>query len=135
MIWDRAGRVQGVVRNTPAWQTGRMKNPSIDTLYREALVLADQARNWFDGAGQVARKGLAADAQAAFATESLRVTARLAAVMTWLIDGGKAVPPAWLGEPSPPLPAALAGTPGGQIALASRRLAVRVAAQETGMPR
>lgn len=112
-----------------------MHTPAIDAVYREALVLADQARGWFDTAGQARRVGLSAEAQAGFATESLRVTARLAAVMAWLIDGGRAPLPSWLAEPPPPLPAALAGTTGGQIALASRRLAARVTAMGGASPR
>ena len=108
-----------------------MDTKIIDALYREALLLADQARGWFDGAGRARREGLAAEAEAAFATESLRITARLAAAMAWLVDGGKGVPLALLGELPGPLPDALAGTPGGQIALASRALAARVAALAT----
>lgn len=101
---------------------------TLDTLHREALTLADHARGWFDGSGRSRRNSLPPEAQAAIATESLRVTARLVAVMAWLVDGGTAAAPASLAEAEPPIPAALAGTPGEAIARASRSLAARVAA-------
>ena len=121
---------------------------AIDMLYSEAVALADQARGWFDGAGQHWRQQLPPDAQALVATEGLEVTSRLMAVMSWLLDPahghdglahghdgsadgheGPAMRPflAETGADRPLLPV-LAGTPSGDIALASRQLAARVAA-------
>lgn len=107
---------------------------AIDRLYSEAVALADEARGWFDGAGQHWRRQLPPASQALVATESLEVTSRLMAVMSWLLDpahghAGLAVRPfiADTGIDRPLLPV-LAGTPGGDIALASRQLAARVGA-------
>ena len=102
---------------------------TIEAWYRETLRLADQARGWFDGAGRRHRAGLPLATQAEVAMESLRITARLAAAMAWLVDGGRGDPPSLLGEIPPPLPDALAHTPGGAVAVASRRLAATLAAQ------
>lgn len=109
---------------------------AIDALYREAVDLADHARRWFDGPGVAWRKALPVDAQAAVAIESLGTTARLMAVMAWLLDpaqsasAGAAKPGGLVaadeGELSSESP--LAGTPGGEIAAATRRLVAKVAA-------
>ena len=134
MIWACSRGVQGVAAAPPACQIESVPpsaahDPAhLDALYRDALRLADQARGWFDGAGRTRRNSLDPAAQASVATESLRVTARLAAAMAWLVDGGRGAPPVWLGDPAPPLPAALAGTPGAAIAEGSRALAAGLAA-------
>ena len=106
---------------------------AVEALYREAVVLGDRARAWFDGPGAGWRAGLPVDAQAQVATESLAVTSRLMAAMAWLLDPVHAAD----GLPLPPFaaesadiapPASLAGTPGGDIIVASRRLCARIAA-------
>lgn len=56
---------------------------SVDHLYAEAQRLADAARGYFDGPGVGDRSGLDALARAAFATESLAITARLIAIVSW----------------------------------------------------
>lgn len=104
----------------------------IDTLYREAVDLADQAWVWFDGPGMAWRRGLPVDAQAAVAIESLAITARLMAVMAWLLDPAHltisaASAPLVLDPDDERGPAVLAGTIGGVITAASRRLAAKVA--------
>jgi len=113
-----------------------MQQQSIDMLYREAVELADRARAWFDGPGVAWRAALPASGQAAVAIESLGTTARLMAVMAWLLD------PAHLVAKSAncsgvaivavdkdlPSGSPLIGTPGGLIAAAARRLATNVAA-------
>jgi hypothetical protein len=108
----------------------------MDTLYREAVDLADQARAWFDGPGMAWRGGLPVDAQAIVAIKSLGITARLMAVMAWLLDpahltaSAAAAPLALASDDNreSAAVAALAGTTGGIIAAASRRLAGRVTA-------
>lgn len=114
--------------------------PGFDSLYREAVQLADRARGWFDGPGQRWRAGLSPDDQAWVATESLAITARLIAVMAWLLDPANGVrgtrfgaaadtpmrpftlmPEAQLPDGSP-----LDGQPGGEIARASRHLVARL---------
>ena len=106
---------------------------ALDALYRQAVGLADRALGWFDGPGVEWRAGLPVDAQAAVAVESLGTTARLIAVMSWLLDPaqGGARSPAFVAAADPDLPAdsPLTGTIGGQIAAASRRLAVEIAAR------
>jgi regulator of CtrA degradation len=57
----------------------------IDGLYREAMSLAEEARTYFDSAGQWDRKKLSADQRVTFACESLKVTTRLMHVISWLL--------------------------------------------------
>ena len=53
-----------------------------DSLYVEAMVLADEARAYFDDAG---RDGLDAFERVLFSCESLKVTTRLMHVIAWLL--------------------------------------------------
>ena len=106
---------------------------SLETLYREAVDLADRARAWFDGPGVAWRAALPVDAQARAATESLAITARLMAVMSWLLDPAQSADTplrtfAVRAEPVQPLASPLAGTPGEALAEGSRRLVEKVAA-------
>jgi hypothetical protein len=109
----------------------------LDALYREAVVLADRARGWFDGPGVAWREALPARARAAAATEGLATTARLVAIIAWALDRRHTVADG-------PLPVmafspgvnfadtgALGDSPGDGIAAASRRLAARIAARAT----
>lgn len=111
------------------------RHQAIEALYRDAIDLADGARRWFDGPGLAWRAGLPPAAQAAVATESLAITARLMAIMAWLLDPAHSGPDAagrvlrpFILAPPPPLPAAspLDGTPGADIARGSRQLVARV---------
>lgn len=106
----------------------------LDLLYRDTLACGEAARSWFDGPGQAWRSGQPPSAQAAAALESLGVTARLLAVMTWLLH------PSHRGTPSRLQPLRhqealsfsddhpLAATPGGAIARASRQVLARAEA-------
>ncbi len=105
-----------------------MTADSLAALHRDVLLLGDQARGWFDGAGRARRNSLSPEMQAAVATESLRITARLAAAMVWLLDVRRGAAPATVCEPAGPIPEALSGTPGGAIAAGSRRIAERLVA-------
>ena len=62
-----------------------MKRRLIDTLYVEAMVLADEARGYFDETGRLERELLDPMARVAFSCESLKVTTRLMHVIAWLL--------------------------------------------------
>jgi regulator of CtrA degradation len=57
----------------------------IDSLYVEAMVLADEARSYFDSSGRDERLGLDPVLRIGFACESLKVTTRLMQVVAWLM--------------------------------------------------
>src|SRR3569623_3584901 len=57
----------------------------IGALYTEAMVLADEARFYFDSAGRDDRDSLDAFARVGFSCESLKVTPRLMHVIAWLL--------------------------------------------------
>lgn len=57
----------------------------VDNLYVEAMVLADEARAYFDGPGMEDRERLGAIVRLSFACESLKVTTRLMHVIAWLL--------------------------------------------------
>ncbi|USI72406.1 DUF1465 family protein [Sphingomonas morindae] len=64
--------------------------PLIDALYTEAMLLADEARGYFEYEGRLDRDALAPRDRIAFSCESLRVTTRLMHVIAWLL-GRRAV--------------------------------------------
>lgn len=57
----------------------------VDSLYIEAMVLADEARSYFDSAARDDRLSLAPVDRVAFSCESLKVTTRLMHVIAWLL--------------------------------------------------
>lgn len=57
----------------------------VDSLYVEAMVLADEARSYFDQLGRAERDALDALNRVAFSCESLKVTTRLMHVIAWLL--------------------------------------------------
>jgi regulator of CtrA degradation len=57
----------------------------VDSLYTEAMVLADEARSYFDEIGRAERDGLSPIERVAFSCESLKVTTRLMHVIAWLL--------------------------------------------------
>lgn len=57
----------------------------VDSLYVEAMVLADEARAYFDSAGRDDRLALEPRTRIGFACESLKVTTRLMQVIAWLM--------------------------------------------------
>lgn len=57
----------------------------VDSLYVEAMVLADEARGYFDQLGRDERDALEALSRVAFSCESLKVTTRLMHVIAWLL--------------------------------------------------
>jgi regulator of CtrA degradation len=54
-------------------------------LYSEAMLLADEARTYFDEAGRVEREALDPLIRVSFSCESLKVTTRLMHVIAWLL--------------------------------------------------
>lgn len=135
-VWrSSSGPVKALAPGAAGVPESGMDQPlqdAMDALYRDVVVLGDKARTWFDGPGLSWRGQLPIAEQAAVATESLATTARLMAVMAWLLD------PAQAGGTAPtlrplvidaaadqPLPGVLAPVPGGEIALASRQLVAR----------
>jgi regulator of CtrA degradation len=57
----------------------------VDSLYTEAMVLADEARSYFDEIGRAERSDLTPLQRVAFSCESLKVTTRLMHVIAWLL--------------------------------------------------
>ena len=57
----------------------------VDSLYTEAMVLADEARAYFDDAGREEQKTLEPFARVGFACESLKVTTRIMHIVAWLL--------------------------------------------------
>jgi regulator of CtrA degradation len=75
----------------------RIHRRLIDTLYVDAMVLADEARGYFDDAAKVARDSLDPIARVSFSCESLKVTTRLMHIIAWLltqraVDAGELAP-------------------------------------------
>ncbi len=70
--------------------TGRTSETRIhrrltDALYTEAMLLADEARGYFDEAGRAEREALDPLIRVGFSCESLKVTTRLMHVIAWLL--------------------------------------------------
>lgn len=57
----------------------------VDALYTEAMVLADEARAYFDDIGKGERLLLDSFARVGFACESLKVTTRIMHIVAWLL--------------------------------------------------
>lgn len=77
--------------------TSRIHRRLIDSLYVEAMLLADEARAYFDEIGREERDALDAMNRVAFSCESLKVTTRLMHIIAWLltqraVDAGELAP-------------------------------------------
>ncbi|MDQ3478252.1 MAG: DUF1465 family protein [Pseudomonadota bacterium] len=57
----------------------------IDAFYTEAMLLADEARSYFDDAGHKDRHHLDPFTRVTFACESLKVTTRIMHIVAWLL--------------------------------------------------
>ena len=89
---------------TPGLPHSTLHHRLIESLYREAMTLADAARSYFDDAGRSDRDILDPLARVGLSCESLTVTTRLMHVIAWLltaravhageIDGNEARQPA-----------------------------------------
>jgi regulator of CtrA degradation len=118
----------------------------VDSLYVEAMVMADEARGYFTYHGDVDRDEMPALARIAFSCESLKVTTRLMHVIAWLMaqrawqrgeiaDGAIRDPKYLLGDATPTDPEILVDFPFAACALieASEDLYDRVARLEARM--
>ena len=63
----------------------RMTPKLVDSLYMEAMLLADEARAYFDRNGRDDRMSLDPLLRVGFSVESLKVTTRLMHVIAWLL--------------------------------------------------
>ncbi|MGN6817378.1 MAG: DUF1465 family protein [Sphingomonas sp.] len=63
----------------------RIHRKLIDSLYVEAMVLADEARGYFDQGARLEREALDPLGRVTFSCESLKVTTRLMHVIAWLL--------------------------------------------------
>src|SRR5205085_1174264 len=63
----------------------RITSRLIDSLYTEAMLLADEARSYFDDAGRDERSTLEPFARVGFGCESLKVTTRIMHIVAWLL--------------------------------------------------
>lgn len=63
----------------------RITSRLIDSLYTEAMLLADEARSYFDEAGRDERASLEPFLRVGFACESLKVTTRIMHIVAWLL--------------------------------------------------
>lgn len=63
----------------------RMTPKLIDSLYVEAMLLADEARAYFDRNGRGDRMALDPLVRVGFSCESLKVTTRLMHIIAWLL--------------------------------------------------
>jgi regulator of CtrA degradation len=63
----------------------RLRGRLIDALYTEAMVLADEARAYFEHHSKADRERLDSFARVIFSCESLKVTTRLMHVLSWLL--------------------------------------------------
>lgn len=75
----------------------------VDALYTEALVLADEARSYFDDGARGDRLTLDPLTRVAFSCEALKVTTRLMHIVAWLltrraVEAGEIAPTATAGR-------------------------------------
>ena len=64
---------------------GRITPRLVDQFYTEAMLLADEARAYFDEEGRDERQSLEPFARVGFACESLKVTTRIMHIVAWLL--------------------------------------------------
>ncbi len=80
-----SGTFAAMDESTPPEPQVRITSRLIDSLYTEAMLLADEARSYFDDAGRGDRSTLEPFARVGFACESLRVTTRIMHIVAWLL--------------------------------------------------
>lgn len=117
----------------------RLRGRLIDSLYTEAMVLADEARSYFDQEGRADREQLTPLMRVTLSCESLKITTRLMNMLSWLltqravelgqIEGtAMRTSAGWADDDDGQDQASLAGLPRAAIGLieASRELQARV---------
>jgi len=125
----------------------RLRGRLVNSLYTEAMLLADEARGYFEHQGRDDRTLLDPLARVTLSCESLKVTTRLMHVLAWLLteraielgqmsDEEAAASARRLGDAAPSDAASLAGLPAPAIALveASQDLYARVRRLEVDAP-
>lgn len=125
----------------------RLRGRLINGLYTEAMLLADEARAYFDHVGREHRETLDPLGRVTLSCESLKITTRLMHVLAWLlteraVEVGQISPEEAteagrrLGEAASSHRGAIAGLPEQAIALieASQDLYVRVKRLESDDP-
>lgn len=75
----------------------RIHRRMIDALYVDAMLLADEARGYFDQGARIEREALDPLGRVTFSCESLKVTTRLMHIIAWLltqraVDSGELSP-------------------------------------------
>src|SRR5258708_19408840 len=80
-----SGTFAAMDESLPSQPQGRITSRLIDALYTEAMLLADEARSYFDDAGRDERSTLEPFARVGFACESLKVTTRIMHIVAWLL--------------------------------------------------
>lgn len=73
-------------------QASGLTEKLVDSLYVEAMVLADDARGYFDQFGRDARAEMTPLQRVSFSCESLKVTTRLMHSIAWLLSRRAADP-------------------------------------------
>jgi regulator of CtrA degradation len=76
LLWQTAGVEENSAALTPKL---------VDSLYIEAMLLADEARAYFDKNGRDDRLALDPLVRVGFSCESLKVTTRLMHIVAWLL--------------------------------------------------
>jgi len=125
----------------------RLRGRLVNSLYTEAMLLADEARAYFEHRGRDDRDELDPLARVSLSCESLKVTSRLMHVLAWLLteraielgqmtDNEAAAAARRLGDAAPSDASSLQGLPKAAIALidASQDLYARVRRLEVDPP-
>jgi regulator of CtrA degradation len=79
------GTLIGMDESLPHEPQVRITSRLIDSLYTESMLLADEARSYFDDIGRDERASLEPFARVGFACESLKVTTRIMHIVAWLL--------------------------------------------------
>lgn len=125
----------------------RLRGRLVNSLYTEAMLLADEARGYFDHQGRQDREALDPLARVVLSCESLKITTRLMHVLAWLLteraielgqmnEDEAAASSRRLGEATPSDAESVEGLPRSAIALvdASQDLYARVRRMEMEEP-
>src|SRR5687768_2931038 len=125
----------------------RLRGRLVNGLYTEAMLLADEARAYFDHTGREHREALDPLRRVTLSCESLKITTRLMHVLAWLLteraieigqmeEGEAAASARRLGEATATDVHAVEGLPAQAIALidASQDLYARVRRLENDVP-
>ena len=86
LTWTRTWHVGNMTESNESLETQTRITPRlIESLYTEAMLLADEARAYFDEGGREERSSLPPFVRVGFACESLKVTTRIMHIVAWLL--------------------------------------------------